>query len=104
MTTITVMEQKIIYFQLIFMAVILAFFALYAASGIRPSTVGVETSASNSLSVDASVTGSWINSLLYLPNGMDVAVQVTAVFISPLLVFDLIIAVRYAKDILTQWV
>lgn len=102
MTTITTSEIKILAIQVILMAVLTSFMALYAVFPGETTQQTLTANAANS-SVDAS-DASWVSSILSIPEGMDTMLLISLLVISPFLFFDAIIAIRFIKDISTQWV
>ena len=102
MTTITTSEIKLLVIQLILMAILTGFMLLYASTGGTTTTPQTSYTASTT-SIDSSGS-SWITNLLSLPPGMDTMVLISLLVISPFLFLDVIIGIRFAKDITTQWV
>lgn len=102
MTTITETEIKLIVIQIILMAILTTMMGLYAAS--VPQTTTIPTTAS-AITTDASTSGgSWILGLIYVPEGMDTMFLISALVMAPFLLLDIPIALRFAKDLATQWV
>jgi hypothetical protein len=102
MTAITDTEIKILVIQVIFMAVIGVFMLLYSAAPITLTTAGTIATPNNT-SIDASNEG-WITGLISLPGGLGELTLITLLIVSPFLFFDIFIAIRYAKDIATNWI
>lgn len=102
MTTITTSEIKILAIQVILMALLTGFMALYAIFPGITSTPQTTSTAANT-SVDASGS-SWITEILSIPDGMETMLLISVLVISPFLFFDAMIAIRFIKDISTQWV
>lgn len=102
MTTITTSEIKILAIQVILMAILTGFMALYAVFPGTTTTPPTSSTAANS-SVDTSST-SWITGILSIPEGMETMLLISVLVISPFLFFDAMIAIRFIKDISTQWV
>ena len=100
-TSLTASEIKMIYIQIIVMAILGSIMFLYSqepittVSGI-PSSAGIQTTASSS--------DSWIINLLGLPPGMGELFFISALIISPFLVMDSFIAIRFVKDLATGWI
>lgn len=104
MTNITTSELKFIYFAVILIAVVGVFSALYAAEPIT-ETVQYTSDTSYQNATTATET-SWISSLLSIfpaPFDDPDILIVTAIFIAPISFMMAPIAIRYAKDIVTQW-
>jgi len=102
MTTITTSEIKLLVIQLILMAFLTGFMLLYASTSTTTTTPQTSYTASTS-SIDATST-SWISNLLSIPAGMDTMLLISLLVISPFLFLDVIIGIRFFKDITTQWV
>lgn len=100
MTTITDSEIKMIVIQIILMAILTAMMGLYATS--TTPTYNIQTTAGAASTVDTS--GSWILGLIYIPAGMETMALISALVLAPFLLMDIPIALRFAKDIATQWV
>jgi hypothetical protein len=100
-TSLTASEIKMIYIQIIVMAILGTTMFLYVQTPIQSSpaitsSAGIQTSVSSS--------GSWINTLLGIPEGMGELFFISALIISPFLVMDTFIAIRFVKDIATGWI
>ncbi len=93
MTEITSSELKIIYIQITFMALLGVFMALYASEPIPAQTLTLDEK-------DAS----FLEGLVSLPEGFGELVYISALVITPFLIFDSIILIRFAKDIITNWI
>ena len=102
MTELTMSEIKIIAIQILFMAIIGVFTLLYASEPITSSTA--PTTAVNQTKEVSATDQSWITGLISVPSGLGSLSFITLLVISPFLVFDGIIALRFAKDIATKWV
>ncbi len=102
MTTITTSEIKILTIQIVLMALLGAFMVVYAQSP-TPTSSPATTSTAASASVNAD-DASWISSIIYIPAGMDTMILLSVLVISPFLFFDAFIAIRFIKDISTQWI
>jgi len=102
MTNITTSEIKILAIQVILMSILGVFMLLYSTTSTDISTPS-STASSQSTSISSS-GGSWILGIIYIPEGMGVLAFISALVISPFLFFDAMIAIRFAKDISTQWV
>lgn len=104
MTNITMSEIKIIFFSVVFVALTGVFVALYALQPVTSQQYTGETSAANASS---STSSTWINGMLsVLPapfNSADLVI-IVAIFIAPVSFMLAPIAVRYLKDLVTQWV
>lgn len=102
MTEVTTSEIKIIVIQIIVMSVLGVFMLLYSEEPIEPiSTPGNAVNQTTQVSASAQ---SWIPNLISLPPGMGELTLISALVIAPFLVFDGIIALRFAKDIATKWI
>lgn len=110
MTEITTSEIKLIYIQIFLMAIIGVFIFLYVNQPITQS-YNINSQASNSSSVSGT-DASWITGLTpkdaglgsLLPNGVADIIIVSSVFLVPLTIMNLFTAIRFIKDIATQWV
>lgn len=102
MTTLTTSEIKMIVIQIILMAILTAMMSLYALSPL-PSTT-VPTSATAATNSTDSASGTWILGLVFIPEGMETMTLISALVMAPFLLMDIPIALRFAKDIATQWV
>ena len=103
MTELTTTELKIIYAQLYMAAAIVVFWGLFLMQPISAMKISPETTATSSSSVSVS-EGIWIANIIQIPPEFTVLTELTALFISPLLVFDAYIVIRAIKDLATQWV
>jgi len=101
MTSITTSEIKILAIQVILMAILGVFMLLYASSA-TPTTLPT-TTASNQTTVSAS-DASWISGIIYIPAGLGTLAFISALVMAPFIFFDTMIAIRFIKDISTQWV
>jgi len=102
MTSITGSEIKILAIQVILMAILGMFMLLYASSVTpisSPTTIAV-----NQTSYVSASDASWISGIIYIPEGMGTLALISSLVIAPLLFFDAMIAIRFIKDIATQWV
>jgi len=102
MTSITTSEIKILAIQVILMAILGTFMLLYASSP-TPTSYPTSTAANQSTSVSAS-DASWIGGIIYIPEGMGTLAFISALVMAPFIFFDGMIAIRFIKDISTQWV
>lgn len=103
MTEITTSEIKIIAIQIIIMAVLGVFMLLYSDSPVNAQNVpGTAINQSTGQEISAS-DQSWISNLISIPEGMGTLIFISALIITPFLFFDAFIALRFAKDIATQW-
>lgn len=101
MTSITTSEIKILAIQVILMAILSVFVLLYTSSATPTTTP--QSSASTQTSVEAS-DSSWITGIIYIPEGLGALAFISSLVLAPFLFFDAIIAIRFIKDIATQWV
>lgn len=101
-TSLTASEIKIIYIQILVMAILGSIMYLYSAQPIIITTSAIPTSATNQTQISSS--GSWISNLLGLPEGMGELFFISALIISPFLIMDGFIALRFIKDITTGWI
>ena len=102
MTEITTSEIKIIIIQIIVMAILGGFMFLFSQSPVNQSTAPT-TTVNQSTHVSAS-DQTWISNLIGIPEGMGELFFISLLVISPFLVFDGMIALRFAKDIATKWI
>lgn len=103
MTEITTSEIKIIVIQIIIMAILGLFMLLYSAQPINSQNIpgnAINQSQNNEISASDQ---SWITELISIPEGMGTLALISALIISPFLIFDGFIALRFAKDIATKW-
>lgn len=84
------------------MAILGGFMLLFSQSSVSQSTVPV-TTINQSTHVSAS-DQSWISNLIGVPEGMGELIFISLLVISPFLIFDGMIALRFAKDIATKWI
>lgn len=103
MTEITMSEIKILTIQIILMALLGAFMLLYASSPIV-SISSPPTTANNQTSSVSASDQSWIINIISIPTGMDVLFLISALIISPFLLFDAFIALRVALDFAKGWI
>lgn len=111
MTEITPGEIKLIYLQIVMMAIIGIFVFLYSSQPINQD-VSVNSNINNASTNVNSKDASWITNLMsndaglsqFLPNGLSDILIVSAVFLIPLTIMNLITAIRFIKDISTQWI
>lgn len=101
MTEITTSEIKILVIQIIFMALIGGFMFFYSNTPI--SETSIPGTAANKSAVSAEDQG-WISNLIALPAGMGNLGILVSLVVGVFLLFDAMIAIRFAKDIATQWV
>ncbi|MDD5387621.1 MAG: hypothetical protein PHQ22_10550 [Sulfuricurvum sp.] len=102
MTVITTSEIKILAIQVILMALLGAFMALYS---VQPAEIGAPIGSVVSSNTTVSATDqSWISSIISLPSGMGDLAFITLLIIAPFVFFDAMIALRFAKDIATGWI
>ncbi len=102
MTTLTTSEIKMIVIQIILVAILTAMMSLYAISPV--TNTNIPTSATAATTTTDNESGSWILGLIYIPEGMETMALISALVLSPFLLMDIPIALRFAKDIATQWV
>lgn len=102
MTDITPSEIKIIGIQVIIMAILGVFMILYSSAPVTTSVIP-GTAANQSVQVSAT-DQSWISNIISIPNGMGTLKFISLLVIAPFLFFDGFIALRFAKDIATQWI
>jgi hypothetical protein len=102
MTEITTSEIKVIVIQIIIMALLGAFMLLYSDAPINQNSAPI--SAINQSTQVSSSSQSWITSIISIPEGMGELVFISLLVISPFLLFDAFIALRFAKDIATKWI
>lgn len=101
MTELTTTEIKILVIQILFMAIMGVFVYLYSSQPIV-NDININTNAANQTSVDSQ--GSWINNLISLPAVLGDLFFVTALIITPFLLFDAFIALRFVKDLVSNWI
>jgi hypothetical protein len=111
MTDITPSELKMIYLQLFLMAIVGVFFFLYSSQPINQD-VSVNANIHNTTTVSSS-DASWITGLMaqdaglggLLPQG-DLAtfLLIVGVILIPMTIMNLVTAIRFIKDISTQWI
>lgn len=109
MTQITPSEIKLIYIQLVLMGIIGVFLFMYALQPVSQN-VGITDYAQNQSTV-SSKDASWLTGLTsqdaglgsLLPNGIGELLIITSIILIPLTIMNAFTAIRYIKDISTQW-
>lgn len=110
MTNITASELKNLFAMIIFMGII-GIFAFFYINQPVDQKYAVPQSFQNASSV-SSKDASWISNVVpddgglgrFLPNGAAELFIISACILIPVIIMNLGTAIRYAKDILTQWV
>ncbi len=103
-TEITVADMKILYFGLIFMSVVGVFVVLYNQQPIESYTpLSSEVEGTQGISTSV-LAPAWITELLSIPQPFADLVMVLAIFMVPVSILLSIVAIRYVKDLATQWI
>lgn len=110
MTEITQSEIKMIYLQIVMMAILGIFLFLYTQQPISQQ-YNIDSKATSATSV-SSKDASWISNLMsadagfggMLPNGVADILIVSTIFLIPLTIMNAITLIRFAKDLATQWI
>ena len=111
MTEITPSEIKMIYIQIILMAIIGVFLFFYAQQPVSQSYSITGTATSQNTSVSSTDAG-WLEGLMtpdaglggYLPTGTIEIIIVSSIILIPLTIMNAFTVIRYAKDLGTQWI
>ena len=104
MTDITQYELKIVFFGICFISAVGVFWALYSQAPIQDVKVNYETGTTAMNGSTSTTSSSWISNLITLPSGFKDLTIVTTIFLAPVIIFLAPIAVRYIKDLVTQWI
>lgn len=110
MTSITASELKNLFSMFIFMGIV-GIFAFFYINQPVDQTYAITQTAQNASSVSAK-DASWISKVVpddgglgrFLPNGAAELFIISACILIPVIVMNLGTAIRYIKDIATQWV
>lgn len=110
MTQITPSEIKLIYIQFVLMGIIGIFLFMYALQPVNQN-IGINSQISNQTSA-SSKDASWITGLTatdggmgsFLPNGIGELLIISSIVLIPLTIMNAFTAIRYIKDLATQWV
>jgi len=105
MTEITPGEIKLIYLQIVMMAIIGIFLFLYSSQPITQS-LNINSQVQNTTKID-STEASWINGLMpidaglggILPNGITEIIIVSSIFLVPLTIMNSFVAIRFIADL-----
>ena len=106
MTEVTPSELKMIYIEIIIVAVAGVFMLLYNQSPIGQN---IETSDAQAYTQSVSSSNSpWsttlVDSTLGLPIGFSAIIIVSSILLMPLTIMNALTLIRIAKDLGTQWV
>lgn len=106
-TTITENEIKLIYIEIMLVAVIGVFLFFYIGNPI--SSVSMDTPAATAQDKGVSSSdASWITSMasptMGLPVGVTEIIVVSSIFLIPLTIMNAFVALRFVKDIATGWI
>lgn len=106
MTNITASELKMLYIEVIMVAIVGVFMFLYSASPISEAAPAAKTVTSGSSSSEADLpwSTSLVDSTLGLPVGYSAIIIVSSIFLVPMTIMNALTLARLAKDFLTQWV
>ena len=106
-TTITENEIKLIYIEIMLIAVIGVFLFFYIGNPIQSTTMDTTIANAQDKTVSSS-DASWITGLasptLGLPVGATEIIVVSSIFLIPLTIMNTFIALRFIKDIATGWI
>ena len=105
MTNITTGELRIILFCLFFGAILSGFMAMYSESTIVSKQRNIERSVNQS--VNSTSSSSWIAGLiepLPAPLNDTKVLIIFSIFLVPISIMLAPIAIRYLKDLATQWI
>lgn len=111
MTEITQGEIKLIYIQILVMAIVGVFIFLYSAQPITQGYAINSQVSSQNTSVSATDAG-WMNTLMpanaglggLLPQGGAELIIVASIFLIPLTIMNTFTVIRFVKDMATQWI
>jgi len=105
-TTITEGEIRLIYIELVLIAIIGVFLFLYIGDPIQETSIPGTASVENT-TVDAKEV-SWLTGMvspnLGLPIGVTEIIIVSSIFLVPLTILNAFVAIRIIKDLATGWV
>ena len=106
MTEVTPSELKMLYIEIIIVAIAGVFMFLYNQSPIGQGITQSDALLSNeSVSVSSSPWGTTlVDSTLGLPIGVSAIIIVSSIFLIPLTIMNALTILRIAKDFATQWV
>lgn len=106
-TTITENEIKLIYIELLLIAVIGVFMFFYISSPVQETPMDTTTATTQNQTVSSS-DADWIGGLvspnLGLPVGAVEILVVSSIFLIPLTIMNAFVAIRFIKDIATGWI
>ena len=105
-TTITENEIKLIYIEIILVAIVGVFMFFYIGAPVQETTMSTTSSSSSSSvsSTDADWIGNMATPTLGLPVGAAEILVVSSIFLIPLTIMNAFVAIRFIKDISTGWV
>jgi len=107
MTEVTPSELKMIYTEIIIVAIIGVFLVFYSQSPINQSVSG-SGYATASTNTTSSTSAPWsttlVDSTLGLPIGLTAIVVVSSIFLVPMTIMNALILARLLKDFATKWV
>lgn len=106
MTEVTQSELKMLYIEIIIVAVVGVFMLLYNQSPITQSvTTTSVTNQSTSVSTsNAQWSTNLVDETLGLPIGFSAIIIVSSIFLIPLTIMNALTIIRIIKDLATQWV
>lgn len=105
MTNITASELKMLYIQVVMIAIIGVFLFLYNQSPIdQTATFTGATPGSAVSSSDIPWGTKLVDATLGLPFGLSAILIVSSIILIPMTIMNTLTLVRLAKDFLTQWV
>lgn len=106
MTEVTPSELKMLYIEILVVAVVGVFMFLYNASPITQSAT-TETNVTQQTSINTDQNKPWsttlVDSTLGLPLGFSAIIIVSSIFLIPMTIMNVLTLIRIAKDLATQW-
>lgn len=106
MTEVTQSELKMLYIEIIIVAVAGVFMLLYSQSPINQSvTTSTVTNQTASVSTNnAQWSTQLVDDTLGLPIGFSAIIIVSSIFLIPLTIMNALTLIRIIKDLATQWI
>lgn len=106
MTEVTPSELKMLYIEIVVVAVVGVFMLLYNQSPIsQPLTTTSVTNQSTSVSANNSQWSTkLVDETLGLPIGFSAIIIVSSIFLIPLTIMNALTIIRIIKDLATQWI
>lgn len=106
MTNVTASELKLLYIQIVLVAIMGFFMFLYSQSPIDQSA-NVQTNITSQSSVnsnDLPWSTKLVDSNLGIPDGLVAIILISSIILVPMTIMNSLTLLRLAKDVFTQWI